>query len=67
LPSKEHRSNKWSSEDRAYGLLSDDSAFWNRVAIYLQRAIIIEAKAVALDAVGEDIGEANELKVTSRE
>ena len=49
-------------EPRASGLFSDDLAFWNAVALYRQRAIIEEAKAVALAAVGEDIGEANESK-----
>jgi hypothetical protein len=47
-------------EPRTFGLLSGDPAFWNGVALYVQRAIIAEAKAVALAAVGEDIGEANE-------
>jgi len=49
-------------EDRTFGLLSGDPAFWNAVALYLQRAIIQEAEAPALAAVGEDIGEANESK-----
>jgi len=47
-------------EPRTFGLLSGDPAFWNGVALYRQRAIVEEAKAVALAAVGEDIGEANE-------
>jgi len=47
-------------EERAFGLLSDNPAFWNGVALYLQRAIVEEAKAVTLAAVGEDIGESNE-------
>jgi hypothetical protein len=50
-------------EKRAYGFHSDVSGFWNSVALYRQRAIIEEAKAVALAAVGTDIGEANESKV----
>ena len=49
-------------EKRTFGFLSGDPAFWNGVALYVQRAIIQEAKAVALAAVGEDIGEANESK-----
>ena len=49
-------------EKRAYGFHSDVSGFWNSVALYRQRAIIEEAKAVALAAVGTDIGEANESK-----
>jgi hypothetical protein len=40
----------------------DVSGLWNSVALYRQRAIIEEAKAVTLAAVGEDIGEANETK-----
>ena len=40
----------------------DVSELWNNIAIYHQRAIIQEAKSVALAAVGEDIGEANETK-----
>jgi len=49
-------------EKRTFGFGSGDPAFWNGVSLYLQRAIIQEAKAVALAAVGEDIGEANESK-----
>jgi len=41
---------------------TDASGFWNSVALYRQRAIIEEAKAVTLAAVGQDIGEANETK-----
>ena len=40
----------------------DASGLWNSVALSRQRAIIEDAKAVALAAVGEDIGEANETK-----
>ncbi len=50
-------------EKRTFGFLSGDPAFWNGVALYRQRAIIQEAKAVALAAVGEELGEANESKV----
>jgi hypothetical protein len=50
-------------EKRAYGFQSGVSGLWNAVALYRQRAIIDEAKAVALAAVGTDIGEANESKV----
>jgi len=41
---------------------TDASGLWNSVALYRQRAIIEEAKAVTLAAVGQDIGEANETK-----
>jgi len=41
---------------------ADASGLWYSVALYRQRAIIEEAKAVTLAAVGEDIGEANETK-----
>jgi hypothetical protein len=40
----------------------DASGLWKSIALYRQRAIIEEAKAVTLDAVGTDIGEANETK-----
>ena len=50
-------------EKRAFGFSSGDPAFWNCEALYRQRRIIQEAKAVALAAVGEDIGEANESRV----
>ncbi|MDA1141167.1 MAG: hypothetical protein O3B01_21590 [Planctomycetota bacterium] len=50
-------------EKRTFGFHDDDPAFWSGLALYRQRAIIEEAKAVALAAVGEDIGEANESKV----
>jgi len=49
-------------EPRTFGFLSGDPAFWNGVALYQQRMIIEDAEAVALAAVGEDIGEANESK-----
>jgi hypothetical protein len=49
-------------EQRAYGLHSKATGFWNGVALYHQRAIIEKSKAVALAAVGTDIGEANESK-----
>ncbi len=50
-------------EKRTFGFLSGDPAFWNGVALYRQREIIQEAKAVTLTAVGEELGEANESKV----
>jgi hypothetical protein len=50
-------------EKRTFGLHADAPAFWNGVALYVQQAIIEEAKAVTLAAVGTDIGEANESKV----
>jgi len=49
-------------EKRAFGFNAGASGIWNGVALYRQRAIVEEAKAVALAAVGEDIGEANESK-----
>jgi len=53
-------------EKRAWGLKSGVSGTWNTVALYTQRAIIEEAKAVTLAAVGTDIGEANESKVKEK-
>ena len=50
-------------EKRAFGFQSGTSGIWNDVALYHQRAIIEKAKAVALAAVGTDIGEANESKI----
>jgi len=47
-------------EPRVFGLLSGKPEFWNATSLYLQRALIAEAKT--LEAVGEDIGEANETK-----
>jgi hypothetical protein len=49
-------------EKKAYGFRSEVSGLWNGLALYHQRAIIEAAKAVALGAVGTDIGEANESK-----
>jgi len=49
-------------ESKAFGFHAGASGFWNGVALYRQRAIIEKAKAVALAAVGTDIGEANESK-----
>ncbi len=49
-------------EKRTFGFLSGDPALWNGLALYTQRAIIKDAKAKTLAAVGEDIGEANETK-----
>lgn len=44
----------------------ETSGIWDSVAIYRQRAIIEDAKVVALAAVGTDIGEANESKVKEK-
>ncbi len=41
------------------GFNAEVSGFWNGVALYRQKAIIEASKAVALAAVGTDIGEAN--------
>jgi len=49
-------------ETRIFGFLSGDPDLWYGVSLYTQRMIVDEAKAVALAAVGEDIGEANESK-----
>lgn len=49
-------------EKQIFGLFSGNPDFWYGVSLYRQRAIIEEAKAVALAAVGTDIGEANETK-----
>jgi hypothetical protein len=49
-------------ENSAFGFYETASGFWNGVALFRQRAILEEAKTVALAAVGTDIGEANESK-----
>ncbi len=49
-------------EPDVLGFHDEPSGFWNGLALYRQRAIADEAKAVALAAVGTDIGEANESK-----
>jgi hypothetical protein len=51
-------------ETPVYGFLSGgDPSLWYGVSLYRQRAIIEADKAVALAAVGEELGEANESKV----
>ena len=53
-------------EKRIFGLHAGTPGFWYGVSLYLQRDIIEKAKAVALAAVGTDIGEANESKVKEK-
>ncbi|MEZ6057577.1 MAG: SUMF1/EgtB/PvdO family nonheme iron enzyme [Planctomycetaceae bacterium] len=53
-------------EKRAYGEADSGHAFWNGVALRSQRTIIDEAKVVTLDALGEDLGEANEPTVAEK-
>ena len=53
-------------EKRTYGEHDGTPAFWNGVALRTQRAIIEKAKAVTLDALGEDLGEANEPTVAEK-
>jgi len=53
-------------EKRTYGEHDGTPAFWNAVALRTQRAIIKEAKAVTLGALGEDLGEANEPTVAEK-
>jgi formylglycine-generating enzyme required for sulfatase activity len=54
-------------EKRTYGENEDGiPEFWNAVALRTQRAIIEQAKAVTLDALGEDLGEANESTVAEK-
>lgn len=50
-------------EKRCAGLVGNEPAFWNAVALYRQHAIIDQAKTVTLAAVGEELGEANESNV----
>ncbi|MGZ0172864.1 MAG: SUMF1/EgtB/PvdO family nonheme iron enzyme [Planctomycetales bacterium] len=53
-------------EKRTYGEHDGDPAFWNSVALRTQRNIIKESKAVTLDALGEDLGEANEPTIAEK-
>lgn len=48
------------AEKRAFGFNAPASGFWNGAALYLQRAIAAESKAVALGPLGQDIAESNE-------
>ncbi|HAS81740.1 MAG TPA: hypothetical protein DCS43_03460 [Verrucomicrobia bacterium] len=50
-------------EPRVFGFLTDTPGLWYGVALYRQRAMIEESKAVTLAAVGEELGEANESNV----
>ncbi|MDA0933764.1 MAG: hypothetical protein O3C51_09940 [Planctomycetota bacterium] len=51
-------------EKPVYGLLGGKPEFWYAVSLDAQRALIDAAKSKALDAVGQDIAEANETKET---
>lgn len=54
-------------ETRVYGENAKNSPeFWNNISLKTQRAIIKESKAVALAALGEDLGEANEPTVAEK-
>ena len=53
-------------ETRVYGESEGTPAFWYGVALKTQRDIIKQAKAVTLDALGEDLGEANEPTVAEK-
>jgi len=47
-------------EERIYGESQGSPAFWNGVALKTQREIIEKSKTVTLEALGTDLGEANE-------
>lgn len=49
-------------EKPVFGLLGGKPEFWYAVSLDAQRALIDAAKAKTLDAVGQDIAEANETK-----
>ena len=53
-------------EERTYGESAAPPAFWNGVALRTQRQIIEASEAVTLDALGEDLGEANESTVAEK-
>ncbi|MFO7821068.1 MAG: hypothetical protein R6V56_03285 [Lentisphaeria bacterium] len=51
-------------EKRVFGFRSGNPGFWYGVSLYRQRSIIEELEAVALEAVGKELGEANESDVS---
>jgi len=53
-------------EEQFFGFHAGDPGFWYLASLHVQLAIIERAKAVALAAVGEDIGEANEPTVKDK-
>jgi len=53
-------------ETRIYGENEGTPAFWYGVSLKAQKTIIEESKAVTLEALGEDIGEANEPTVAEQ-
>ena len=53
-------------EKRTYGEHDGQPEFWNGVALRTQRTIIKKSKAVTLEALGEDLGEANEPTVAEK-
>lgn len=53
-------------EKRTFGEHDGTPAFWNGLALRTQRAIIQQAKSVTLEALGEDLGEANEPTVAEK-
>ncbi len=53
-------------EKRTYGENDGNHGFWNGMALRTQRTIIEEAKTITLDALGEELGEANEPTVAEQ-
>lgn len=53
-------------EKRTFGEHEENPAIWNGVALRTQRETIERAKSVTLDALGEDLGEANEPTVAQK-
>ena len=53
-------------EKRTYGESDGDHGFWNGISLRVQREIIDQSKAVTLDALGEDLGEANEPTIAEK-
>lgn len=47
-------------ESDAFGFHATPSGFWNGIALSMQRKIVAQAQAKTLEAVGQDIAEANE-------
>ncbi len=53
-------------EPRVYGEGGGEPQFWNGAALEMQRQIIEASKAQTLEALGEDLGEANEPTVAEK-
>ncbi len=53
-------------EKRSYGEGDGNHGFWNQISLRVQREIINQTDAVTLDALGEDLGEADEPAIAEK-